>query len=206
MRLIIDTLIVAMLVGILAGILLHYRAEAREVDRIRAIHLSLARLRDQMLYHKSLEEARSGMINKPIMVSPLWFEGNLPDNPLVPGRHPWMDIAPAHDMDLHPPDPVVRSPHQAAFWYNPTLGVFRARVSPQFTDEETLVLYNRVNDSPLRMLPAAADPQRMPRPLELHDSLAKGRSSDFSEEDANDLMRERLLSRPSLISRPPATP
>ncbi|NJL32508.1 MAG: hypothetical protein HC898_13330 [Phycisphaerales bacterium] len=206
MRLIIDTLIAAMLVGILAGILLHYRAEAREVEHWRVVQLSLSRLHEVMQYHKALEEAKSGEVNSPIMVTPLWFEGSLPENPLVPGRQPWMDIAPGKDQGLHPPDPVIRAPHQAAFWYNPEKGVFRARVVPQFTDEATLDLYNKINGSPLYALPAGVDPQRAPRPMEMADSLAGGaQPANPGLEDVNDRERERLLSRPSLINRS-ATP
>ncbi len=201
MRLMIDTLIAAMLVGILAGVMLHYRAEAREVESMRTVQQSLNRLHELMKYHKALDEARTGTINKSIMVSPLWFEGNLPENPLVPGRHPWMDIAPAGDQGAHPPDPVIRAGHQAAFWYNPTLGVFRARVAPQYTDDATLELYNKINLSPLYALPSGSDTARTPKALELQESLAQGGSLLRDEADSQ-LMRERLLSRPSLISRP----
>jgi hypothetical protein len=71
----------------------------------------------------------------------------------VPARQPWLDIAPPGDKSDHPSDPVITRGTQAGFWYNPNRGLFRARVAPQFNEEDTLELYNRLNNSNLRALP-----------------------------------------------------
>ena len=48
------------------------------------------------------------------------------------------------------------------FWYNPTNGVYRARVPAQANDRETLALYNSVNSAVLDTLPTDYDPHRKP--------------------------------------------
>src|SRR5690606_29054642 len=72
-------------------------------------------------------------------------------------------VAPEGDTHDHPPDPVLISKEQAGFWYNPALGVFRARVPQQVTAQETLTLYNRVNGTALLSLPVSDDPARQPQ-------------------------------------------
>ncbi|MCX5661657.1 MAG: hypothetical protein NTW19_18420 [Planctomycetota bacterium] len=152
MRLLIDTLIALMLAGILAAVLWQYRKDGRQVHQVQAVHQSLARLQEQMLYRGALGEAATGPAGFPLEVSPLWFPDGLPFNNLVPGRQPWLDVAPENDPGENPPDPILRRPGQAGFWYNPNRGVFRARVIPQFTLGATVELYNNVNGTSLSTL------------------------------------------------------
>jgi hypothetical protein len=48
---------------------------------------------------------------------------------------------------MHPVWKVLKSGAPAAYWYNPTNGVVRARVGSVGTADETLEFYNEVNDS-----------------------------------------------------------
>ena len=57
------------------------------------------------------------------------------------------------DQSGHPPDSVAKSFRDAEFWYNPNAGRFRARVPPQFSNRETLKLYNQINGTHLLRLP-----------------------------------------------------
>ena len=86
-------------------------------------------------------------------------------NVLVPGWHPWLDVAPKGDLELHPPDPVVIGPDQAGLWYNPSSGVVRARVIDQGTDTATLKLYNEINETALVVLSTDNNLSRRPLPL-----------------------------------------
>jgi hypothetical protein len=84
----------------------------------------------------------------PTTVDVGWWQGRPPQNPLVPGDRPWLEIAGASENGLmHPP--VRQSVHksQAAFWYNPAKGVVRARVGPAVSDRIAIEVYNRVNGS-----------------------------------------------------------
>lgn len=176
MRLIVDSLIALMLVAILATVILHYRHEHRELEQIRFVHESLARLHEQATFHRAMtqvqhardtlerpDRAAEAEAAFPERISPEWFDGTLPLNVLVPTRHPWLDLAPPGDHHDHPPDPVLESPDQAGFWYNPQRGIFRARVPAQFSSERTLALYNRVNGTALLALPSDNASDREPR-------------------------------------------
>lgn len=167
MRLLVDSLIALMLAGILAGVLLHHRKQTYRLDQTLLVHQALGKIQDQVLYRGALEQGRPGAPQYPTAISPLWFEGNLPLNILVPGRQPWIDLAPMNDLGDHPPDPLIVNSQQAGFWYNPNRGLVRARVTSQFTDHETLRLYNQLNNTYLRSLPTSDDPGRKPQPLDL---------------------------------------
>lgn len=173
MRLLIDSLIALMLVAILAGVLVHHRGEQARLAQHRDVHEGLSELYEQTLYHAALEHPNAPVkrdphtLNRPLQrfpdqVLPAWFEEGVPLNPLAPHPHPWMDVAPAEDRHDHPPDPVLRRPEQAGYWYNPARGVFRARVPQQDTEAATLALYNQLNNAALKAFPdeeAAADRQ-----------------------------------------------
>lgn len=152
MRLLIDTLIALMLVAILAAVLWQYRSDSRQGEQVQELHQSLARLQEQMLYRGALGETPTSPAGFPLEVSPTWFPEGLPFNNLVPGRQPWIDVAAADDPSEEPPDPILRRPDQAGFWYNPNRGIFRARVPPHFTRRATLELYNSANGTGLSSL------------------------------------------------------
>jgi len=164
MRLVIDTLIALMLVGILAGLLLQHRQKSNDVAQLKDVHESLRELQARTILHGALGETDVNELGFPTQVSPLWFGAQVPVNKLVPRNHPWIDFAPANDYNEHPPDPVITRPNQAGFWYNPARGIFRARVMPQVGDQQTLALYNQINGTTLRSLRRDADPERSPIP------------------------------------------
>lgn len=163
MRLVIDTLIALMLAGILGAVILHYRYEQRRIIEVQQVHQSLSRMQEQALMRGALEVSRTGEQAFPHSISPLWFNDGLPMNALVPPQQPWLDVAPKDDRSDQPPDPVIYTTSQAAFWYNPSRGIFRARIIAQFTEQATLDLYNRVNGTLVRSLSRSDDPARRPR-------------------------------------------
>ncbi len=165
MRLLVDTLIALMLAGILAGVLLYHRHQTAQLAEISRVHQSLARLHEQAIYHGALQVQIGEQDAAPPTISPAWFLGNLPENPLTPNAGHWLDIAPSGDTSDHPPDPVVTKSRQAAFWYNPARGIFRARVSPQFSEARALALYNRLNQTALSRLVTIDDAKRQPQAL-----------------------------------------
>jgi hypothetical protein len=130
------------------------------------------------MYHKALEDAEADRPRPdyPRQVRPKWFNQHLPLNVLVGKQHPWIDLAPKRDAAAHPPDPVIAGPDQAGFWYNPSTGVFRARVPRRGSRKKTLALYNAVNRSSLSTLPGSGAPKRAngrgPVPLSLGQTVA----------------------------------
>jgi len=96
-----------------------------------------------------VELAGSGF---PARVEPSWFEENRPTNPLAPGR-PWIEIADENEYGLrHPRNPTLEGGAGAMFWYNPALGIVRARVPHTLSDAEAIRTYNTVNGTQLRSL------------------------------------------------------
>lgn len=84
----------------------------------------------------------------PTTVDVSWWDGRPPQNPLVPGDRPWLEVASEAEADLdHPPVRQSVRRTQAAFWYNPARGVVRARVGPAVSDRVAIEVYNRVNGS-----------------------------------------------------------
>jgi hypothetical protein len=163
MRLLIDSLIAIMLIGVLAGVLLHHRQGQQEIERYRRVHDALALLHEQALFRSALSEAGGGMRQYPEELDRRWFVAGPPANPFAPDR-PWIDVAAEGDLQDHPPDPVLTHPDQAGFWYSPARRVFRARVPAQATVAETLRLYNRVNGTALLALPRDQDERTPQRP------------------------------------------
>ncbi|MCA3005155.1 MAG: hypothetical protein LW650_13980 [Planctomycetaceae bacterium] len=92
----------------------------------------------------------------PEKIDPAWFDSQkgVPRNALVdeadaragvPGR-PWVDVAGPAEAGLH--HPRIRQTvngQLAMFWYNPALGVVRARVPVLVSDSDATDLYNEVN-------------------------------------------------------------
>jgi len=165
MRWIIDGLIVLMLTTLLAGTGMAWqqsRLKQRQADEVRH---ALRQLRDVAFTHAAIDpELRHDQLY-PQKLQPQWFAYDPPHNSVVGPSHPWLDVAPEGDMAWHPPDPVVDHSDQAGFWYNPNRGIFRARVPRQFTEQQTLALYNDLNEAGLRVLPeGVADPLRHAEP------------------------------------------
>ncbi len=159
MRWLIDLLIVLMLAaGSYGGWWYHNHRQQQEA-LIAQAHDTLRLLHEQTRYHQAMGRAEQAMgLEPPPIIDPQWFGPTLPTNPFAgsagPGVYPWLDIAPEADEQTHPPDPVLALPDQAQFWFNPRLGVFRARVPAQDSHRATLELYNRVNGTALKQLPA----------------------------------------------------
>ncbi len=158
MRLVFDTLIALMLVGILVCVLWGQRNRRSDLREQQLVHSALTRLHDQALLHGAMNEDGVSRVGFPLDIRPEWFDEGVPRNPFAPIDQLWLDVADLGDMADQPADPVITDRQQGSFWYNPNRGIFRARVAPQFSREHTLVLYNRLNGSNLDSLPEYRTP------------------------------------------------
>jgi hypothetical protein len=214
MRLLVDSLIALMLVAILGGVLVHHRQQQKQLEDYQFIHRSLARLHEQAVYHGALADSDLSANGFPAELHPHWFGDDLPVNVLLPGRQAWLDVAPPGDMSDQPPDPVVVRADQAGFWYNANRGIFRVRVPPQFSDQQTLKLYNDLNGTALLSLRTDGDPARQPiahKPLpvqtaesaKLLDRAGEARVQAVAGGgDASNNPARRPKLRPSLLDQP----
>ena len=150
MRLVLDTLVALMLAAILVGLVFHTRTD-RDEDQLREnTRLELIRFQQQISLQSALAKVERTERGYPITVDPGWFQGNLPVNSLLGPEHPWVEIASPEQKDLlHPQERVASHKGLAKFWYNPWLGVVRARVPVGMSDGASLDLYNYVNDASL---------------------------------------------------------
>lgn len=163
MRPLIDSLILMLVVTILIGVVSYRKASEQRERELATVHQGLAEFDDKLALQSALwqtEEEDAGEF--PPQVMPEWFKEGLPSNPLAAGDRPWIDIAPPDDFSDQPPDPLAEETSQAAFWYNPNLGIVRARVPRQVSQRLTLELYNQVNGTSLQALPIDEDPDRTP--------------------------------------------
>ncbi|MDP6058266.1 MAG: hypothetical protein QGH33_05210 [Pirellulaceae bacterium] len=174
MRLLINALIALVLIGILVSALQAYLQEQHRLRKQELVHVALLRLHDEALMRAALKNVETSKRGFPLLIAREWFDQDVPTNRAVPRKQPWMDVAPPNDMEVHPPDPVIRIPNQAGFWYNPNHGIFRARVMPQFSERETLALYNHLNGLELLRLPDSREPSRHVVPNEPPDSSMGG--------------------------------
>lgn len=171
MRLLIDTLIAMMALGLLGGVLWMRSDDSELRERIETVRGALDELRTTAAYHGALGHLSNSPAGYPVHMMPEWFADAVPVNVLLPDAHPWIDLAPPGDSAMHPPDPVASHEGQAGFWYNPNVGVFRARVPAEGGTSTRLELYNQVNRAELTALPESEDADRTPQAYHPGDSF-----------------------------------
>ena len=121
------------------------QAEADAVTHTRAARIAI---QEQIDLHTGLSPATQRTRTTPQSVDPSWFGPSVPTNPFFPASSgiPWMEIAPAEERGLeHPRALVADRRDQASFWYNPAIGVVRARVSGAGSEADVRARYEAVN-------------------------------------------------------------
>lgn len=140
---------------------------------------SLSRIRQEIKTRAALASTELSQRGWPMTLQSEWFGGENPTNPLLPFGKEWIEIArPSEAMLSHPSQRCDTSGKLSGLWYNPYLGVVRARVPLLQTEYDSVVLYNRINGSDITSLFA------MPQVL---DEASKARlSAGVVESDAPD--------------------
>ncbi|MEO1585350.1 MAG: hypothetical protein AAFR96_12375 [Planctomycetota bacterium] len=119
-------------------------------DQIASTKLEIDRLRAAVLLRSQSDRHSLNTQGWPIAIDPAWFGDDLPLNPLVDADRPWLEVAARDQSGWEHPRPLFTIDRASAmFWYNPALGIVRARVPMQTTDGETLRLYNTINNASL---------------------------------------------------------
>lgn len=150
MRIFIDILIALMIAGILAGAVVMHRSNQEKQQQINTTRSEVRRFQRQIVLKAAIAQAADRSAGYPETVDPAWFGDNLPMNLLLDEGHPWVEVAARGDRLLkHPTDPSANEMIDAQFWYNPYLGIVRARVPADVSDAKAVELYNSVNDTDL---------------------------------------------------------
>ncbi|MBM4108640.1 MAG: hypothetical protein FJ255_07480 [Phycisphaerae bacterium] len=154
MRRIVD--IVAILTLLAGGLGLGYwMLQARsEEDHVARTAANLQRLDREVQVRAGMTGGPATRKGYPRTIDPEWFGDDPPRNALLSaglaGERPWLEIAREDQADLSdPPARIALTSQDAAFWYNPALGIVRARVSSNVSDKRALEIYNRVNGTSL---------------------------------------------------------
>lgn len=150
MRIFIDILIALMIAGILAGAVVLHRTNQEKQLKIETARIEVRRFQRQLMLKAAIAQAGIGIESFPETVDPSWFGDNFPINPLLSKGHPWVEIAAKGERTLaHPTDPTANEMTDAQFWYNPYLGIVRARVPADLSDARAVELYNTINETHL---------------------------------------------------------
>ncbi len=209
MRRAVDFTILASVIAV-AGLVWFSRPAAQtSADHAAAVQASLERLYARTAYHAALDH-RDGPRGTlwPAAVLPTWFQHDLPTNALLPDAdtRPWLDVAPPGDKHLHPPDPIAYRRDQAQFWYNPNLGIFRARLAAHLGETRALALYNQLHSVELTQLQRHADPARTPLTYIPGQTPRATLASGHPDEAASTITVRENLSAPAPTPRPAHRP
>lgn len=166
MRRIVDIVALVTLLVCGLGLALWYRQAQSEERLIRQTMTDLRRLEREVLVRAATRTDHPGGLDYPPTIDPAWFGDDPPRNALLSaglaGERPWLEVARPDQADLtDPPVRIALTTRDAAFWYNPALGIVRARVSSNVSDKRALEIYNRINGTNLesihRLVPLPED-------------------------------------------------
>lgn len=144
--------------AVLTVIVVDYRHQvAEDLLATDATRSAVRLMQANVDLHTAIERGSMESVAFPSTIDTLWFDEEVPTNHLLNGRRPWVEIAAEDELTLrHPRNPTAEGGQHAMFWYNPALGVVRARVPRKLSDADALALYNEVNGTKLRELTALA--------------------------------------------------
>ncbi|MEQ9460585.1 MAG: prepilin-type N-terminal cleavage/methylation domain-containing protein [Phycisphaeraceae bacterium] len=142
----IEILIVVVILGILAAVVVPQFSDASEEARVAASATNVRAVVDQI----AMYYARHGVY--PELIDGDWFVNDL-TSPIGQGLPETVGYDASNNANKWhttakgvPPEGIPAS-WGGIYWYNPLNGSFRARVPEQATDQETIDLYNRVNNT-----------------------------------------------------------
>jgi len=153
MRHVVNLVAVLVLAAIAAGVVIASRSGEHFQADVEQTRASVVKIADELVLRSQSGQADTNPRGWSETIVPAWFGGELPPNMLLDADRPWMEVASVEQADWQHPWPLFDTTgHDSAFWYNPALGIVRARVAMLATDEQTLAAYNRINNTALTSL------------------------------------------------------
>jgi hypothetical protein len=146
MRWAIDILALLVAIAMLVGLVWFHKEDDNREALTRHAQSARSRLELEVRYRSASRTAELNTRGWPVTIDPNWFEKNPPRNPLVSAECPWVEVASIDQAGLQdPPIRIVIDGTVAGFWYNPYLGLLRARVPVMVSDQDAVDMYNRIN-------------------------------------------------------------
>ena len=147
MRLLIDSLLALLLLGVLAGVMWYQQSRRHQRAQVAAVRAAVQVMEREALYRAAIGEADRTPRGFAMGIDDTWFDPK-PLNALSPRLGPWLEIAVPDQADArHPACILAGARGLADFWYNPYRGIVRARVPMQISQGATVELYDQVNGS-----------------------------------------------------------
>lgn len=137
-----ELVVVIVIIGVVAAIAIPRVQGFQDRAKVRALTETVRRINMKL----ADEWVATGEF--PPTLDLTWLSGGSPENPLLPGE---VGLEIASDRHHEHPDPLVWKSGGRPWWYNPANGMFRARVPPQGSQADTVMLYNAVNGANVRV-------------------------------------------------------
>ena len=104
----------------------------------------------------TVDEEQAATGQWPTVLTSVMFAGSRwPRNAFLPVQKVPIEVA--NGAAQHPGNMAASSVSDGAFWYNNSVGIVRARVSPRGSNAETLALYNWVNGTNVKVLTTSGE-------------------------------------------------
>lgn len=146
LRRLVDLICVLVICAIAYGAVRMSKYGDRYEEEVEATRASVVKIQSELVIRSQSGRAAINPRGWSETIVPAWFGGELPANSLLDDDRPWMEVASVEQAEWEHPKPVFDATgHDASFWYNPALGIVRARVPMLSTDVKTLNAYNAVN-------------------------------------------------------------
>lgn len=149
---VIDALAIAALAAACLIVSSEWKRTREQEDLVTLTRSAVQSIQSKVRVRATMADVAINAAGFPNEVNPAWFDDGTPKNALAAGR-PWIEIADESEFGLrHPRNPTLEGGAGAMFWYNPALGIVRARVPRALSDADAIVTYNAVNGTAIRSL------------------------------------------------------
>ncbi|MBX3377095.1 MAG: hypothetical protein KF678_08845 [Phycisphaeraceae bacterium] len=126
----------------------HFSGQFRRDQSVHATQESLRAFEKMLAMRSAAKDTALTKTGWPATIDVTWFAGAPPLNSLLTPDRPWVEVATPEEAHMRDPNTRAAVSYQtASFWYNPYLGIVRARVPYEFNDEKSRELYNQVNST-----------------------------------------------------------
>lgn len=146
MRMIVNILIALMVFGSIALAFFIQQTKWLESDHREQLKYAIQTIQSQSMLRPVSDKVEAFDNGHAKTIDQAWFDP-VPINPLVPPNTPWLEVATEKDMKSKHPMHITVGYNRASFWYNPHLGIVRARVPQQISQQATIDMYNTINET-----------------------------------------------------------